>query len=342
MEQITTVGLDLAKTVFQVHGVDRAGRTVLRKTLRRGQVANFFAQLPACLIGMESCPGAHFWARKLVAMGHTVKRIAPQFVKPYVKTHKSDAADAEAICEAVARPNMRFVPIKTVEQQAILAVHRAREGYVKARTALANQIRGLLAEYGIVLPMGIASLKNVPLAIDQADLPGAFKALIQMQLEHLHTLEERIAQADAAIRHWYDENPACQRLKAIPGVGVIVATAMVASVGDARCFRNGRQLAAWLGLVPNQHSSGGRAQLGHITKRGDVYLRTLLIHGARAVLRHTQDRPDAADTWPMQRVRRRNKNIATVALAHKNARTIWALLAKEQCFDPALRAPTTA
>jgi len=272
-------------------------------------------------------------------MGHTVRLIAPQFVKPYVKTHKSDAADAEAICEAVCRPTMRFVPIKTVEQQAILSVHRVREGYVKARTALANQIRGLLAEYGIVLPVGIASLKKVPAAIGQDEtLPGAFKTLIQMQLDHLRALQERIAQADAAIRHWYDENPACQRLQAIPGVGVIVATAMVASVGDARCFRNGRQVAAWLGLIPNQHSTGGRARLGPITRRGDVYLRTLLIHGARAVLRHAQDRPAAADTWAMQLVRRRNKNIATVALAHKNARTIWALLAKQQRFDPMLRA----
>lgn len=339
MEQVTTIGLDLAKSVFQVHGVDSAGRTVLRKTLRRGQLAPFFARLPPCLIGMESCPGAHHWARKWAAMGHSVRLIAPQFVKPYVKTHKSDAADAEAICEAVGRPNMRFVPIKTVEQQAILSVHRVREGYVKARTALANQIRGLLAEYGIVLPVGLASLKKVPAAIGQDEaLPGAFKTLIQMQLDHLRALQERIAEADAAIRHWHDENPACQRLKAIPGVGVIAATAMVASVGDARCFRNGRQLAAWLGLIPNQHSTGGRAKLGHITKRGDVYLRTLLIHGARAVLRQAQDRPAAVDTWPMQLVRRRNKNIATVALAHKNARIIWALLAKEQRFDPTLRA----
>lgn len=342
MEQVTTLGVDLAKAVFQVHGVDRSGRTVLRKTLRRKQMAPFFAQLPPCLIGMEACPGANYWARLFAAQGHTVRLMAPRYVKPYVKTHKSDAADAEAICEAVRRPNMRFVPVKTPEQQAILAVHRVREGYVKARTALSNQIRGLLAEYGLVLPKGIAKLRQVPALLDETELPGIFKALIQMQLDQLRTLQQCIAQADAAIAQWCDENPACQRLQAIPGVGVITASAMVASVGDARCFRNGRQLAAWLGLVPNQHSTGGRARLGHITKRGDVYLRKLVIHGARAVIRQAENRPAAADTWPMQVMRRRNKNIATVALAHKNVRTIWALLAKEQRFDPALRMPAPA
>ncbi|MBW8837039.1 MAG: IS110 family transposase, partial [Burkholderia sp.] len=285
MEQVTTIGLDLAKLVFQVHGVDRNSRTGLRKTLRRKQVAPFFAQLPPCLIGMESCPGAHYWARLFEAQGHTVRLMPPRYVKPYVKTHKSDAADAEAICEAVRRPNMRFVPVKNAEQQAILAVHRVREGYVKARTALSNQIRGLLAEYGLVLPKGIAKLQQIPALLDESELPGVFKALMQMQLEQLHTLQQCIARTDAMIQHWCQENPACQRLQAIPGVGVITATAMVASVGDARCFRNGRQLAAWMGLVPNQHSTGGQAKLGHITKRGDVYLRTLVIHGARAVIR---------------------------------------------------------
>jgi len=342
MEQITTVGLDLAKVVFQAHGVDGRQRAVLRKTLRRSQVAPFFAQLPPCLIGMEACPGAHYWARLFAAQGHTVRLMSPRYVKPYVKTHKSDAADAEAICEAVGRPNMRFVPVKNAEQQAILSVHRVREGYIKARTALTNQIRGLLAEYGLVMPKGIAQLRQIPALLDQTELPGAFKALIRLQLDQLHTLQQCVAQTDAMIQHWYQENPACQRLQAIPGVGVITATAMVASVGDARCFRNGRQLAAWLGLVPNQHSTGGRARLGHITKRGDVYLRTLVIHGARAVLRQAQKRPAAADTWPMQVMRRRNMNIATVALAHKNVRTIWALLAKEQRFDPALRMPAAA
>ena len=343
MEKVTAIGLDLAKTSFQVHGVDSRGHRVLRKNLRRSQVAEFFAQLPSCVVGMEACGSAHYWARKLTSMGHEVRLIAPQFVKPYVKTHKTDAADAEAICEAVERPNMRFVPIKTPDQQAILSVHRVREGYVKARTALANQIRGLLTEYGIIFQKGIWSLTKSHQILEQADdLPGIFKQLIEMQLRHLQEIEERILETEHQIQRWHRDNEASQRLMAIPGVGILTATAMTASVGDAKQFKNSHQMAAWLGLVPRQHSTGGKPTLLGISKRGDVYLRKLMIHGARSVLCAAQNRSGAEKSWHMQVMRRRNHNVAAVALAHKNARTIWAILSKESKYDQTHRLPAAA
>jgi transposase len=336
MKKITSVGLDLAKAVFQVHGADEGGRTVLMKRLSRSQVVNFFAKLPPCLVGMEACASAHHWARQLAALGHSVRLMAPQYVKAYVKTNKTDAADAEAICEAVRRPNMRFVPVKTREQQAILTVHRVRESYVKARTAQANQIRGLLGEYGMVLPQGVKQLARVRELLDQTeDLPEVFKQMIGMQLDHLKELEARILEAERQIQQWQREDEASKRLMAIPGVGILTATAISASVGDARQFTSSRQMAAWLGLVPRQHSSGGKARLQGISKRGDVYLRKLLIHGARAVLHPAQAKPEAEHTWLVQVMRRRNKNVAAVALAHKNARIMWALLSRKEIFDPA-------
>lgn len=342
MKKLTVIGLDLAKAVFQVHGADEDGRAVMRKTLRRGQVAEFFAQLPACLVGMEACGGAHHWARKFREMGHEVRLIAPQYVKPYVKTNKTDAADAEAICEAMQRPGMRFVAIKTVEQQAILSVHRARQGFVLARTATANHIRGLLAEFGIVLPQGIKNLSRVREAMIGQDLPGAFRHLIELQLHHLRELQDRIEELERQIECWHRDNEASQRLMAIPGVGILTATAVVATVGDARQFRHCRDMAAWLGLTPRQHSTGGKPKLLGISKRGDVYLRTLMIHGARAVLRHAETRAGAERAWHVQVMRRRHKNIAAVALAHKNARTMWALLAREQKYDPMRRVSEAA
>jgi transposase len=334
MKKVTAVGLDLAKAVFQVHGVDDHGKAVIRRRLTRGQVLDFFARLPACLVGMEACGSAHHWARKLSAQGHTVRLMAPQYVKAYVKTNKTDEADAEAICEAVCRPNMRFVAVKTPEQQAILSVHRVRAGYVKARTAQANQIRGLLSEYGMVLPQGIKLLAQVRGLLDEReDLPGVFKQLIGMQLDHLKELEDRIVEAEWQIQQWHRDDEASKRLMAIPGVGILTATAVAASVGDASQFASSRQMAAWLGLVPRQHSSGGKAKLQGMSKRGDVYLRTLLIHGARAVLRHAARRPAAERLWHVQLMRRRNKNVAAVALAHKNARVIWALLSRKTAFD---------
>ncbi len=259
---ITRVGLDLAKNVFQVHGVDGYGNPGLKKQLKRAQVLPFFANLPPCLIGMEACGSAHYWARKLGEMGHTVKLMAPQFVKPYVKTNKHDAADAEAICEAVGRPNMRFVPVKNAEQQAMLSLHRAREGFVKARTAQANQIRGLLAEYGIVMPQGMGVIASrLPTILEDAreDLPGVFRELLQRLSDHLKELDRQVGELDAQIQGWHREDAASRKLAAIPGIGPLTASALVASVGDAKAFEDGRQFAAWLGLVPRQHpAAAGR------------------------------------------------------------------------------------
>ena len=334
--KITTIGIDLAKNVIQVHGVDERGKTVLKKQLKRNQVAPFFANLPPCRIGMEACGSAHHWARKLESFGHIVKLMAPQFVKPYVKTNKNDVADAEAICEAVSRPNMRFVPIKTLEQQAVLALHRARQGFVKARTAQANQIRGLLAEYGIVIPQGISHIaERLPDILEDGEnaLPGTFRQLLQQLGEHLKELDRQVGELEVQIQLWHRENEASRNLAEIPGIGPITASALVASIGDAKSFANGRQLAAWLGLVPRQHSSGGKQTLLGISKRGDSYLRTLLIHGARAVVRVTEQKIDRSDAWLKGLLTRRNKNVAAVALANKNARTVWALLAHERKYE---------
>jgi len=328
--KIATVGIDLAKNVFQVHGVDGRGKAVLRKSLKRAEVVKFFAKLEPCLVGMEACGSAHFWARKLIELGHTVKLMAPQFVKPYVKTNKSDARDAEAICEAVARPNMRFVPVKTAAQQAVLALHRARQGFVKARTAQANQIRGLLAEFGIVMPQGIAHVvAKLPDILEDGEngLPGSLRQLLAGLLAHFKELDRQTGELEREIKLWHREHEASRKLERIPGIGPITASALVASVGDAKSFKNARQLAAWLGLVPRQHSSGGKSTLLGISKRGDVYLRTLLIHGARSVLRHLQRHTDQAEGWLARLAARRNPNVAAVALANKNARIVWALLA---------------
>jgi transposase len=334
--KITTIGIDLAKAVFQVHGVDGQGKAVLRKQLKRDQMATFFAALPPCLIGMEACGSAHHWARKLQGFGHTVRLMAPQFVKPYVKTNKNDAADAEAICEAVTRPTMRFVPIKNVEQQAVLALHRVRQGLVKARTAQGNQIRGLLSEFGLILPLGLAALhQRVPVLLDQAgdELPGAFRQLVQRMLDHLKDLDRQLGELEVQIQLGHRSNALSRKLEKIPGIGPITASALIASIGDARNFANGRQLAAWLGLVPRQHSTGGKSNLLGISKRGDCYLRTLLIHGARAVIRQAE-RKINAQGWLARLLARRNKNVAAVALANKNARTVWALLAHDREFRP--------
>jgi transposase len=332
--KITTVGIDLAKNVFQIHGVNAQGKVMLKKQLKRDQMAAFFANLPACLIGMEACGSAHYWARKLQALGHTVRLMAPQFVKPYVKTNKNDAADAEAICEAVSRPNMRFVPVKNVDQQAVLALHRVRQGLVKARTAQANQIRGLLSEFGRIVPQGIGHItKRVPMMLDAVndELPRAFCQLVQRMLDHLKDLDRQVGEMEVQIQAWHRSNALSRKLESIPGIGPITASALVASIGDAKKFANGRQLAAWLGLVPKQHSSGGKSNLLGISKRGDVYLRTLLIHGARAVIRHAERKLNAQG-WLHNLLARRNKNVATVALANKNARIVWALLARDREF----------
>ena len=331
--KITTIGIDLAKNVFQIHGVDERGKAVLKKALRRTQMLPFFANLAPCLIGMEACGSAHYWARKLQGLGHNVKLMAPQFIKPYVKTNKNDAADAEAICEAVTRPTMRFVPIKNGEQQAVLAMHRARQGFVKARTAQANQIRGLLAEYGITIPQGISHIAtHLPDILEDGEngLPGAFRQLIDRLGTHLKELDRQAHELEVQIQTWHRGNEASRKLAEIPGIGPITASALVASIGDAKNFDNGRQLAAWLGLVPRQNSSGGKQTLLGISKRGDTYLRTLLIHGARAVIRFAERKVNHAGSWLAGIMGRRNKNVASVALANKNARIVWALLAHDR------------
>jgi transposase len=334
--KVTTIGIDLAKNVIQVHGVDKRGRAVLRKQLKRERVLAFFANLPPSRIGMEACGSAHYWARKLERLGHTLKLMAPQFVKPYVKTNKNDRADAEAICEALSRPSMRFVPIKTGEQQSVLALHRARQGFVKARTAQANQIRGLLTEYGIVIPQGIGHIaKRLPEILEDGenDLPGAFRHLLQRLGQHLKELDRQVEELEVQIQLWHRENEASRRLADIPGIGPITASALVASVGDARNFENGRQLAAWVGLVPRQHSTGGKQTLLGISKRGDRYLRTLLIHGARAVIRVAKHKLHDASIWLRRLLSNKNPNIAAVALANKNARIVWALLAHGRAYE---------
>jgi transposase len=334
--KITTIGIDLAKEVFQIHGVDDHGKTMLRKQLRRNKMTKFFANLEPCLIGMEACGSSHHWARKLGEFGHTVKLMSPQFVKPYVKTNKHDMADAEAICEAVSRPNMRFVPIKNIEQQAILSVHRARQGLVKARTAQANQIRGLLSEFGIVIPQGIHSIaKRVPDILEDAEngLPGTMRHLLKRLNDHLKELSRQVEELELQIKLWHKENESSKKLEAIPGIGPITASAIVATVGNATEFKSGRQLSAWFGLVPKQYSSGGKQLLLGISKRGDTYLRTLLIHGARAVIRLAENKAKP-ESWLCKLMVRRNKNVAAVALANKNARIIWALLVKGTTYCP--------
>ena len=335
--KVTTTGIDLAKNVFQVHGVDERGKAVLRKQLKRKDVAAFFARIEPCLIGMEACGSAHYWARKLTELGHTVRLMAPQFVKPYVKTNKNDRNDAEAICEAVSRPNMRYVPVKTPESQALLALHRGRQGFVKARTAQVNQIRGLLAEFGIVIAKGIGHVtKRLPEILEDGEngLPGLMRQLIQRLGEHLKELDRQVQELEREIQLWHRQSPASCRLAEIAGIGPLTATALVASVGDARSFRNARQLPAWMGLVPRQNSSGGKPSLKGISKRGDVYLRTLLIHGARAVIAQFERNPNPPDGWLKRLLARRNRNVAAVALANKNARIAWALLAHERTFQP--------
>lgn len=334
--QITTVGLDLAKNVFQVHGVDEKGRTVLKKRLARKAVTTFFANLTPCLIGLEAQGSSNYWARELIKLGHEVKLMSPQFVKPYLKKSKNDQNDAEAICEAVGRPNMRFVPLKTLEQQDVQTLHRIRERLVGDRTAMSNQIRGLLAEYGIIVPRGIASLKKaLPGILEDAGcgLTPFSRELFFDLKNQLLSLDGQVKDYDRRILAVFKANPVCHKLARVPGVGPLTATAMVAAVGNASSFKNGRQLAAWLGLVPRQHSSGGKTRLLGISKRGDSYLRRLLVHGARAVVSRSDGKTDARSRWLNSVKARRGANRATVALANKNARMLWVLLRNQTEFD---------
>jgi transposase len=333
----TTIGLDIAKTVFQVHGVDACGQTTLQRRLRRGQLIPFFANLPPSRVGIEACASAHHWARELGKLGHEVKLMPPQFVKAYVKTNKNDARDAEAICEAVARPSMRFVAVKTLAQQELLMLHRARQRLVQARTAQANQLRGLLAEFGIVLPQGLARLeREVPEVLADAEngLSDRLRERFRCLLSQLRELDESVRDWEREIVGWHRENPLSCRLEKIPGIGPITASAFVASIGDARMFKSGRQVAAWLGLVPRQASSGSKTRLLGISKRGDRYLRSLLILGSRSVLRRLKCNPaQRLNAWLARLTARCHPNVVAVALANKLARIMWALLAHDREYQ---------
>ena len=332
---IVTLGIDLAKNVFAVHGVDATGKPALvRPSVPRGKLLELIASLPPCLVGMEACSGAHHWARLFQAHGHTVKLMAPKFVSPYRlsgKKGKNDAADAAAICEAVTRPSMRFVPPKNLEQQSQLLVHRARQGFVQQRTATINRIRGLLSEFGIVLPLKAATVRRDALHRLE-DLPGWANTVIGDLLSEVTRLDERIAQYDRHIEHIARESAAAKQLMQLPGVGPTTATALVAMIGRGQEFKCGRQLSAWLGLVPGQYSSGGKQRLGRITKAGDPYLRMLLILGARAVLQSAKHREDSISRWALQLEARVGYWKAIVAIAAKNARMCWAVLARGESF----------
>jgi transposase len=329
VEQVTTVGIDLAKRVFALHGVDRAGRVVLRRTVRREQLMEAVASLSPCLIGMEAGSGAHEWARRFQALGHHVRLMAAKFVTPYRRNAKNDGNDAEAICEAVARPGMRYVPIKSAEQQALLTVHRVRQAFIEERTSTINRVRGLLAEFGIVLPLRSETIRRQALEAAQA-LPDLARRMIEDLCSHLRYLDERVAFYDRELEQQARQCEPAQRLMKIRGIGPISALAIVATVGTARDFRSGRQFAAWLGLTPKQHSSGGKSRLGSITKRGDSYLRTLLVLGARSVLNTALRHKDGISRWVLTVQTRRGYHRALVAIANKNARIAWALLSRNQ------------
>jgi len=329
MEKVTTVGIDLAKRVFALHGVDSTGRVVLRRTVRREQLMEAVAALSPCLIGMETGGGAHDWARRFQQLGHTVRLMAAKFVSPYRRNGKNDGNDAEAICEAVSRPGMRFVPVKSAEQQAILTLHRVRQGFIVERTATINRIRGLLIEFGVALPLRSIVVRRQ--AREAAEvLPTLARRAIDDLCAHLRDLDARIAAYDRELDQQARCSEAAQRLMKIRGVGPMSALAIVATVGNARDFRSGRQFAAWLGLTPHQHSSGGKARLGTITKRGDAYLRTLLILGARSVIHTAARHTDRMSRWVANIESRRGYQRTLVAIANKNARIAWALLSKNE------------
>lgn len=329
--QVTTVGLDLAKSVFQVHAVDADGRVIIRKALRRAQVLPFFAKQPPCLVGMEACGTSHHWARELMKLGHEVRLMPPAYVKPYVKRGKTDAADAEAICEAVPRPTMRFVPVKSAEQQAALALHRTRDLLVKQRTQLVNMIRGLLAEFGIEMARGLHHALNLAAQIARGaapDVPELAGRIIASLAGQIGELQLRLTQLEKEMLAWHRSNELSQRLSTIPGVGLISATALAASVTDAGRFRSGRQFAASLGLTPLQNSSGGKERMGRISRMGDRYLRRLIVVGMTSLVRRARTKPDSVDPRIAAMLARKPARVVTVAAANRTARVAWSIMAR--------------
>ena len=343
--EIMTIGLDLAKSVFQVHGVDAAGKTVVRKALRRAQVLTFFSKLPPCLVGIEACGTSHHWARELIKLGHDVRLMPPAYVKPYVKRGKTDAADAEAICEAVTRPTMRFIPIKSPEQQAALSMHRSRDLLVKQRTQLVNMMRGILAEFGIEIPQGLHRALEMARAIvggEAPDVPSdAVKVVARLSQQALDA-HAQLREIERDLLAWQRRSDLATRLLTIPGIGPIGATAIAASVTDPRQFRSGRQFAAWLGLTPLQSSSGGKERLGRITKMGDKYLRKLLVVGMTSIVRRAKNKPQAVDPRLLALLARKPMRVVTVAMANKTARIVWAVMVRGEVYKerhvPALAA----
>jgi transposase len=331
MQAVTTIGLDIAKSVFQIHGVDAAGNVIVRRQLKRRYVLPFFQKLPPCLVGIEACASSHHWSRELQALGHMVRLMPPAYVKPYVKRHKNDAADAEAICEAVTRANMRFVATKTPEQQSCLMLHRTRHLFIRQQTAVINAIRAHLAEFGIVAPVGrngVEDLLNTVADCGDKRLPDVARACIAALGAQLRMLKARILEFDRLIVAWHRSNEASKRLDDIPGVGPALATALVASVADPKAFRSGRDFSAWIGLVPKQHSSGGKDKLGSISKQGDRYLRSLFTAGALAVIRYAKIHGTKHRPWLTALLARRPTKVAAIALANKIARMAWAMMAR--------------
>lgn len=330
-----TIGIDLAKSVFQVHGVDAAGLITVRKKLRRAEVLTFFASLEPCLVGMEACATAHFWARELSRLGHEVRLMPPSYVKAYLRRQKNDAADAEAICEAVMRPSMRFVPVKSAERQGVLVLHRTRELLVRQRTMLINAIRGHCAEFGMIAPQGArrsAELIGQVQAADAAVLPDLARSALLRLADQLDALAIEIHALERQLMAWHRQDEASQRLATIPGVGIITATALAASVTDPSLFRSGREFAAFLRLVPRQNSSGGKDRLGRISKMGDGYLRKLLVVGATSVIRRAGDNASATGAWVRSLMERKPSRVVTVAMANKTARIAWAVLSRREDY----------
>jgi len=329
MKEVITIGLDLAKNVFQVHGVDGSGDTVMRRQLRRSQLLPFFKKQRPCLVGMEACATSHHWARQLIELGHGVKLMPARHVRPYVKRNKNDAVDAAAICEAVTRPTMRFVAVKSAQQQSVLMLHRTRELLVRQRTMLVNAIRSHMAEFGIVAPVGVPRVKELFAVIADADddrLPAIARACLEGLANQFLSLHEEIATAERRIHAWHRSNEASRRLETIPGIGPITATALAATITDPSVFTSGRELAAWIGLVPRQSSTGGKERLGRISKQGDQYLRWLLVAGAMSVIRHAKRRGTTSLPWLANLITSKPTKVAAVALANKIARIAWAVL----------------
>lgn len=335
MQAITTIGLDIAKSVFQVHGVDGNGQVVIRRKLKRRYVLAFFEKLPACLVGIEACATSHHWSRQLQALGHKVRLMPPIYVKPYVKRQKNDAADAEAICEAVTRVNMRFVETKTVEQQSCLMLHRTRHLFIREQTAVINVIRAHLAEFGIVAPVGRKGVEELLRVVaDPADkrIPEIARACLAALGTQLQRLKEQLLEFDRMIMAWHRSDERSRRLDEAPGIGPMLATAVVATVADPKAFRSGRNFSAWVGLVPKQHSSGGKDRLGHISKQGDRYLRGLFVAGALAVIRYAKIYGTRHRPWLTALLARRPTKVAAIALANKIARMAWAMMVKGERY----------